>query len=96
MYVITVELRVEPQHHDMLLEMISENARASARDEPGCRQFDVCVDEADPGFVFLYEIYDDEAAFEAHQRTPHYARFNEMSRELLQRKETRRLMRHIG
>jgi quinol monooxygenase YgiN len=42
------------------------------RDEPGCRQFDVCTDPGQPDTVFLYELYDDLAAFEAHQTMPHY------------------------
>ena len=33
--------------------------------------------------IVLYEIYDDRAAFEAHLRTPHFARFNEASAPLI-------------
>jgi quinol monooxygenase YgiN len=35
----------------------------------------VC-ESGDGGEIFLYEIYDDEAAFQAHLATDHYKRFN--------------------
>ena len=56
------------------------NAGASARDEPGCRRFDVVVPLGEADRVFLYEIYDDRAAFDAHVKTAHYAAFDEASR----------------
>jgi quinol monooxygenase YgiN len=48
------------------------NAAASVRDEPGCLVFDVLRDRSDPDLVWLYEVYTDEAAFEAHMRTSHF------------------------
>jgi quinol monooxygenase YgiN len=60
-----------------------ENARVSARDEPGCRQFDVSVPEDGTPRVFLYEVYDDEAAFKAHLETAHFKRFAEATREMI-------------
>ena len=33
-------------------------------------------DQKNPNSIFLYEIYDDEAAFEAHKAAPHYHEFN--------------------
>jgi quinol monooxygenase YgiN len=44
----------------------------------GCRQFDVC-ESADGSQIFLYEIYDSEAAFKAHLATDHFVRFNELT-----------------
>jgi quinol monooxygenase YgiN len=52
-----------------------DNARRSREDEPGCRQFDVSVDEARPAVVYLYELYDDRAAFDAHLVSPHFVAF---------------------
>jgi quinol monooxygenase YgiN len=49
----------------------SANATATREREPGCRQFDVCT-SADDGLVFLYEVYDDRAAFDAHLAAPHF------------------------
>ncbi len=63
--------------------LIVENARASVRDEPGCRQFDVVVPEGETDRIVLYEIYDDAAAFAAHMKTPHFAVFNRESDALV-------------
>ena len=54
---------------------MDENARASIRDEPGCRRFDVLEPAGEPDRIFLYEIYDDRAAFDAHVRSPHFQKF---------------------
>ena len=53
-----------------------KNARLSLRDEEGCQQFDICQDQQNPTIIFLYEIYDDAAAFELHKTAPHYDEFN--------------------
>lgn len=56
------------------MKMLMENAIAS-RQEAGCRQFEVLVDPQDETKVTLFEIYQDEAAFEAHQQTAHFKRY---------------------
>lgn len=72
MFAVTVTFTIHDGKMDAFLPLILKNARASVSDEPGCRQFDVCTDPSRPGQVFLYELYDDEAAFEMHQTMPHY------------------------
>ena len=42
--------------------MMDHNAKASVADEPGCREFNVYEIGATPNHLFLYEVYDDEAA----------------------------------
>ena len=74
-YVITVVFRAKPAHRAAFREAMIENATASRTREPGCRQFDVC-EKPDGAEIFLYEIYDDEAAFKAHLATDHFKRFN--------------------
>jgi quinol monooxygenase YgiN len=75
-YVVTVEFNIDPRQFDPFLPLMLENARRSREQEPGCRQFDVCVDESRPNVVFLYELYDDRAAFDAHLATPHFKSFS--------------------
>jgi quinol monooxygenase YgiN len=74
-YAVAVVFRAKPEHRDDFRKAMLENAAASRTEEPGCRQFDVC-ESADGTEIFLYEIYDDEAAFNAHLQTEHYKRFN--------------------
>jgi (4S)-4-hydroxy-5-phosphonooxypentane-2,3-dione isomerase len=45
----------------------------------------VCF-SADGLRCFLYEIYEDAAAFELHKREPHFLRFDEQTRPLVKAK----------
>ena len=85
MYVVTVEFVVIAGRGQDFLQAMVANARTSREVEPGCRQFDVCVDPDDPLRVFLYERYADRAAFDAHlasaDRGPAvYARISDLTR----------------
>lgn len=73
-FVLVVNLRIKPENVDTFMKQLSENA-AAARKEPGCRQFDVLADPKDRTKVMLYEVYDDEKAFGAHQQTPHFKKY---------------------
>lgn len=76
MFVVTVDFIVKPEFvHAFRAEMLT-NARASREREPGCRRFDVAFCEKDPTVVFLYELYDDAAAFAAHQEERHFKQFD--------------------
>ena len=79
MHALIVEFRIRLPHVAAFEAAIIDNARASRETEPGCRQFDVCRDPADPQVFFLYELYDDEAAVQAHLRAPHFLHLNEAS-----------------
>jgi len=73
-FVLVVSIRIKPENVDRWMKMALENAR-EARKEPGCRQFEVLVDPKDRTRVMLFEIYDDDKAFEAHQATPHFKKY---------------------
>ena len=79
MFVVVVFFEAKPEHVSDFKTAILENAAASVRDEAGCRQFDVARDANKPEQFFLYEIYDDEAAFEAHIETAHFKSFDAAS-----------------
>ena len=74
MFALVVHISIKPENVDAFMQKLDANAKA-ARTEPGCRQFDVLVDPKDRTKVLLYEIYNDEAAFEAHQATPHFKKY---------------------
>ena len=73
-FVLVVNIRIKPENVDRWMKMAIENAR-EARKEPGCRQFEVLVEPKDKAKVLLFEIYDDDKAFEAHQATPHFKKY---------------------
>ena len=64
--VLQVNIRIKSENVDAFMPKVLENARA-ARAESGCRQFEVLVDPADRTNVMLFEVYEDEKAFEVHQ-----------------------------
>lgn len=72
MIALVVSLLVREHKLDDFLTAIKENAARSFTDEPGCRYFDVTQDQTDPLHFVFYELYDDEAAIEAHRSAPHF------------------------
>ena len=72
-YVLAVEWTAKAGQGDRIAGIQKEFAPL-ARQEPGCRKFFVSRSDDDPDQFFLYEEYDDEAAFDAHLKTPHFDR----------------------
>ncbi len=85
MFVVTVTIEVFPHEWDAFMPLMMDNARAS-RKEPACSRFDVATDPSREGEVCLWEIYDDEAGFEAHRQTPHFLRFDAATRDMVRRR----------
>ena len=73
--VVIARLRAAPDRADALAALLIEQADAVRRAEPGCLLYRVhrATDDAD---VFLfYEVYADDAAFEAHRSSAHLAEY---------------------
>lgn len=87
---LTVTFRLRPGAREAFLPLVRENARASVAEEPGCLRFDVCEPEGSDDEVFLYELYEDPAAFDAHLRAPHFLRFEEATHGMVASREARR------
>ncbi|MGP0090585.1 MAG: putative quinol monooxygenase [Xanthobacteraceae bacterium] len=73
-YVNAVDLDIVPAEMQNYLAAIKENGAAAIK-EPGCRQFDIMVLASNPNHIFLYEVYDNEAAFQAHRATDHFKKY---------------------
>ena len=86
MYVITVEFHIRPAMAAAFRVAMLENAAASLRLEPGCRLFEVCFDPQDPAHCFLYEVYDDDAAFRAHLDSAHFKAFDSQVAPMVEQK----------
>lgn len=76
MFAVTVMFEIKAEHINDFLPLMTANAKTSLKDEPGCRQFDVCCNPARPQEIFLYELYDDEEAFRTHLLTRHFKVFD--------------------
>lgn len=84
MYALVVSIRLKPEGRERFLAAIEDDAICSERDEPGCLRFNVLQDESDPNRIYLYEVYREPAALEAHRKTPHYARFAAVAAETVE------------
>ncbi len=81
--VVLAEFKVRPGRMAEFLPLIEQHARNTRAHEPGCLQFDVVRDGSDPDRAFVYEVYVDEAAFEAHKAAPYLAWYRERAEPLL-------------
>jgi len=70
-YCIAVRWTVTPGHEDEVLAL-AQSMVGPSNAEPGCQTYILHHDPADPSALFLYEQYDDEAAFDAHCVSPHF------------------------
>lgn len=95
MFVITVEFELYPTQAGAFLPLMQANAAQSLASEEGCDQFDVCVDPDDPARVFLYEVYHDEAAFQAHLDTAHFKAFDAATADMIVSKSVQSYKRVI-
>ena len=82
-FTLIVKLRLTPGSREQFLPLILENQRASLANEPGCRRFDVYLDNEEPDTYGFVEEYDDEDAFKAHQASDHFAAYYEQAKDLM-------------
>lgn len=76
MFVVTVRFEAYPGQAETFLARVRTQASDSLSKEDGCHHFDVCIDATQPERVFLYEIYADAGAFQAHRETAHFKAFD--------------------
>jgi len=81
MFALFGTIHIQPARREAFLESMLDDARGSMADEPGCLRFDVLVDDVDPNTIHLYEIYRDQAAFDAHNQAPHYIRWRDTTKD---------------
>lgn len=93
MQALVVEFHIHPAWVEAFAAAIAQNAQASRETEPGCRQFDVCRDPADPGLFFLYELYDDESAVQQHLQSAHFLQMNALTASWVKDKKVWRYVR---
>jgi quinol monooxygenase YgiN len=82
MYVIIAPIQIKEGFKDQFMGPMLDDARGSVNDEPGCLRFDVIQDAGDSNRIWLYEVYKDEAAFQAHTQAPHFLRWRDATRDM--------------
>jgi quinol monooxygenase YgiN len=79
MLALVVAIQIKPGFKEQFIEEMKANASGAVNTEPGCVRFDILQDDNDTNRLWLYEVYKDEAAFQAHQQTPHFRRIREVA-----------------
>lgn len=77
MYVIVATIQIQPERREAFIVEMLADAQGSVENEPGCLRFDVIQDGEDANRIYLYEVYRDEAAFEAHGKAPHFIKWRD-------------------
>ena len=75
MLLVAVTFDIAPDRAEAFRDRVRQQATDSLA-EPGCQRFDVWCDTGDCTRVFLFEIYDDRAAFDAHLASDHFKAFD--------------------
>ena len=76
MFVVTVTFVIKQENLEEFMPAMTRQAHNSLTREQGCLQFDVCQDQDKLERIFLYEVYTDRAAFDAHLETAHFLDFD--------------------
>jgi autoinducer 2-degrading protein len=87
-YVNAVDLDIKPGDMAKFIEAVKENGAAAVK-EPGCHEFNITVLAKDPNHVFLYEVYDNEAALNAHRATDHFKKFAATTADMVAKRDVR-------
>ena len=91
MLAVCVDFEIDPASLDAFLTIMQKNAADSLANEVGCHQFDITQDLQNPTKIFLYELYDDAAAFDLHKKASHYLEFNQLASAMATAKSVRLL-----
>lgn len=71
--IVQAEWKVQPGHADAVLRELPE-LTAATRAEPGCEDYRILRDRADPDRFVILERYRDESGAAAHAESGHYHR----------------------
>ncbi|HMG21042.1 MAG TPA: putative quinol monooxygenase [Kofleriaceae bacterium] len=74
---VIAKIRAAKGKGDALAALLTEQAAAVCAAEPGCVVYRPHRSTRDPDVFVFYEVYADDAAFDAHRKAPHLAAFRE-------------------
>ena len=75
MIVVAGSVRIRPETRQEAIQLAVWMARET-QTEPGCITYRFSSDLEHPDTIHIFEEWTDQAALEAHFRTPHMAQFN--------------------
>ena len=73
-YVQLVDYEIAPADLQKFVEALKENGAATIK-ETGCLQFDFSTSVSNPNQIVIYEVYENEAAVQAHRASDHHKKY---------------------
>jgi quinol monooxygenase YgiN len=73
-FVNIVELEISPSSMAKFMPDLADDIKGTLT-EAGVREIDSNVGQKDPGHVFIFEVYDNSAVWNSHQKTTTYVKF---------------------
>jgi quinol monooxygenase YgiN len=86
-YINAVDIEVVPGQFEVYLAAIKEVGAATMKTEPGCSEFDITVSQKDPNHLFIFEVYDNAATFDAHLKSDHYKKYAATAKDIVAKRE---------
>ena len=87
LYINAVDIDVVPGQIENYLAALKENGAAAIQTEPGCREFNITISQTDPNHVFIFEVYDNAAALDAHRQTDHFKKYAATTKDMVAKRE---------
>jgi quinol monooxygenase YgiN len=70
-------IEVAPGTRDQVASLLMAHRARCLKDEPGTLQFDVLLPRDDDARIVIYELYQDDAAFDVHRSAPSIAQWRQ-------------------
>lgn len=83
MSALVVKIQMKAEFRDQFIKEMLADAIGSEKSEPGCLMFNIVNDAADPNILYLFEVYKDADAIEAHKKMPHFVNWLEATKNWL-------------
>ena len=83
MSALVVKIQMKAEFRDQFIKEMLADAIGSEMIEPGCLMFNIVNDAADPNILYLFEVYKDGDAIEAHKKMPHFLKWLETTKNWL-------------
>lgn len=81
-YINLIELVIVPSALPKFLDLAKENAAAFIK-ETGVREFNITQFTSNPNRIIFYEVYDNEAALNAHRATDRFKKFKDETESMI-------------
>ena len=72
---VVARIRAASGKEDALAALLTEQVAVVRQSEPGCLAYRLHRSAKDPHLFLFYETYADDAALDAHRKSPHLAKY---------------------